>query len=267
MKRLLSIFLQLAVAVAAFAFTTYEVPTRNLPSAGKVTIAVPEGYSEYQSQRLPVVYLLNGHGGDNLSYSKFLNLDSLATANQMILVCPAGLNSWYWNSVMDSTLRMEAYITEDLVRWTDDNFLTIPDRNHRAITGLSMGGHGALWLALRHPDLFGSAGSTSGGVDFTPWPKSWNIADRLGPEKGNERRWREHTVTYLVDHSDPSQLNLIIDCGTEDFFFDVNKKFDEQLTAKRIRHTFLTSPGIHNSEYWSKTIPVQLRFFGDCFRN
>lgn len=160
---------------------------------------------------------------------------------------------------MDSTLCMESYIIDELVPWVDSLFCTISEREARAITGLSMGGHGALWLAMRHQDVFGNAGSTSGGVDFTPWHDSWRIPERLGPY--DEDVWRHYTVMYIAQSLEPGSLNIIMDCGTEDFFYDVNNALDSLLTSRGVAHTYLTSHGVHNSAYWHRSIVPQVDFF------
>ena len=66
---------------------------------------------------------------------------------------------------------MKLFISSELVKYIDEHYKTIADRKGRAITGLSMGGHGAMWNAIRHKDMFGASGSTSGGMDIRPFPK------------------------------------------------------------------------------------------------
>ncbi len=242
-----------------------SVPTGNLPVEAMVTVAVPSGYEADTTRRYPVVYLLNGHGGNHTTWSKIVNIDSVATAYDVIIVCPAGLDSWYWDSPVDTELRMESYITLDLVPWVDRSYRTRPKSKQRAITGLSMGGHGGLWLAIRHPDLFGIAGSTSGGVDFTPWPRSWNIADRLGDYAHNKERWRNHTVMSLIDSPSLRRLDIIFDCGTDDVFIKVNNRLHDELVARGIGHVYLTSDGAHNPAYWHRSIIPQFDFFAKCF--
>ncbi len=266
MKRIVSCAVAAIVLLKLSALEIREVPTANVPEPAMVTVALPDGYSQDSaSVRYPVVYLLNGHGGDHRSWSYVINLDSLATAYGMIIVCPTGLNSWYWDAPADSTLKMESYVTEDLVPWVDSNYRTVADRAGRAITGLSMGGHGGLWLGLRHADMFGNAGATSGGVDIRPFPQKWNMADRLGPYAGNERVWDEHTVINLVPSVIPGQVNIIFDCGTEDFFYEVNNELHHALAKRGVPHTYLTSPGAHNSDYWRRSIVPQLQFFRTMF--
>lgn len=259
--------LSLIVGLSAGAVKVYEVPTTNIPVPGKVSIAVPEGYTDLSKNTYPTIYLLNGHGGDHTSWPSYINLDSLATVYNVIFICPSGLNSWYFDSPVNPKMKMESYIVKDLVPWIDKNFQTTADRSQRAITGLSMGGHGALWIAFRHSDLFGNAGSTSGGVDFLPWKDRWNIPDALGAYNTHAINWSTHTVASLVDSLIPDQINIIFDCGTEDFFYQVNANLDRDLTTRKIPHAFLTSPGAHNPAYWSKSILPQLDFFHRHFNS
>lgn len=266
LKHIFLTALFLAVSICSRAIEIFEVPTTNIPGPAKVSVAVPEGYSNLTNKSYPTVYLLNGHGGDHTSWNSFSNLDSLATVYQVIFVCPSGLNSWYFDSPVNPNMKMESYIINDLVPWVDNNFSTKRDRSQRAISGLSMGGHGALWLAIRHSDIFGNVGSTSGGVDFLKWPNKWNLNDVLGNYNNHAMNWQTHTVMSQVPRLVPGQLNIIFDCGTEDFFFKVNKALDKALTARKIPHTFKSSPGKHTPSYWKKAIIPQLDFFTTEFK-
>lgn len=255
----------LAAAVVAARTEDVKVPTDKLSSPGDVTVVLPEGYDPEAEDPYPVVYLLNGHGGNNRSWSTVTNLDSLATEFDMIFVCPDGRNSWYWDSPVDPTMQMESYIVDDLVPYIDSHYRTRTDRGGRAVTGLSMGGHGALYLAMRHQNLFGAAGSTSGGVDIMPFPKNWNMKDRLGEQSANPRRWRDHSVMTHADTLTPGRLALIFDCGTSDFFFKVNNRLDSLWRERGVEHTYLTSPGAHTPSYWRRSIEPQLEFFNAFF--
>lgn len=255
----------LIAAAASFAVTVKEVPSRFIKSPGKISVSVPDGYDKGDQKDYPVLYLLNGHGGNHTSWPGIINTDSLATVYKMIIVCPQGRNSWYWDSPVDSNMQMESYITKELVPWIDKNYRTRRCPGQRAITGLSMGGHGGLWLGLRHPELFRNAGATSGGVDIRPFPTRWNMADFLGPKDKYPERWENHTVTTLIEKVNPEGYGIIFDCGTEDFFYKVNCKLDSIMTAKGIEHTFLTSPGSHNGKYWRKSIIPQIKFFHHRF--
>lgn len=249
-------------AAPAATVDTITISSGLIPQPMKITVAVP---CEVPAEGCPTLYLLNGHGGDYRNWPKILPVDSIAAHYGMVIVCPSGMNSWYWDSPADSTMKMESFITNELVAAIDSLYPTRPQREYRAVTGLSMGGHGALWLALNHPDLFGSAGSTSGGVDIRPFPKSWNMARYLGDRDENTEVWNSHTVTNFVEQLAAADLNLIIDCGYDDFFYEVNCEFDRKLNEAKIPHTFITGPGGHTFAYWQKSIYPQIDFFARKF--
>ncbi|HWK08387.1 MAG TPA: alpha/beta hydrolase-fold protein [Puia sp.] len=113
--------------------------------------------------RWPVIYLLHGYGGSYAQWPETApQLQQEADEWGILFVCPdGGLGSWYFDSPVDPSICYETFITKELIPYIDSHYLTIADRQHRAITGLSMGGHGGLYLGIRHQDLFGAAGATS----------------------------------------------------------------------------------------------------------
>lgn len=251
----------LAVGMLANASEVHKVPTMNLDGDEMVRVAVPRFYNQSDSARFPVVYLLNGHGGDHDSWNNIIDLDSMASKYGYILVCPDGRNSWYFDSPVNDKMKMESFIVDDLVDWVDTNYRTMKGRDHRAIMGLSMGGHGAMWVGIRHPMVFGTVGSTSGGLDFRRWPNSWNIQDVLGPYEENPARWANHTVVSLLPLIASGRQNIFFDCGNEDFFYDVNSNFHNLLNRYEIPHGFVTLKGGHTSDYWRESLPLHLEVY------
>ena len=265
MKRILSALALLtmcAVCSMAAVVDTVEIATRHLTTPMKVSVVTPTTGAE--GERFPTVYMLNGHGGDYRSWLKSQKrLRELSDRYKMVFVFPDGRNSWYWDT---PKMRMESFFVEDLVPYIDANFPTRADAVSRAITGYSMGGHGALWLASRHPDLWRSAGSMSGGVDIRPFPKNWNMPELLGAEDNNPGKWAQHTVITQVPNWKPGELNLIIDCGTEDVFTEVNENLHRELLRHKIPHDYTSRPGAHNWNYWNNSIYYHLLFFSEVFR-
>jgi S-formylglutathione hydrolase FrmB len=285
MKTLKSIFMLIAVTVAmaacatstkagapytqATAFDTLSIPTKNVPDGPLKCIVIrPQQYTvAADTTHYPVVYLLNGYSGNHTSWPTVRpDLDSLATVYGMIFVCPDGRNSWYWDAPKVPAMKMETMITTELIPFIDSHYRTIADRTGRAVTGLSMGGQGAMWLSIRHPELFGSSGSTSGGVDIRPFPTKWQMAQWLGPEAENQQLWDEHSIVNLVKDIKPGQINLIIDCGSDDFFAEVNNNLHKLLLENKIPHDYISRPGIHNRPYWNNSILYQLQYFNQCFK-
>lgn len=231
----------------------------------KAVVITPDSYA--RQTKFPVLYLLHGYSDRYDGWiTKVPAIKDLADLYDMIIVCPDGAyGSWYLDSPIDPDFQYETYIADELVNWIDKNYRTIPSRSGRAITGLSMGGHGALYLAFRHQDIFGAAGSMSGGVDIRPFPNNWDLEKRLGKQSEFPENWEQHTVIGLLHLLTPNSLKLIIDCGTEDFFYEVNKKLHEELLYRNIPHDFISRPGVHNWEYWENAIKYQALFFNRYF--
>ena len=227
----------------------------------KAVVILPSNYQEVDS--IPVLYLLHGAGGNYANWlTRVPALKELADRYEMMVVCPDGhVDSWYWDSPENTSYRYETYIAEELTAWIDANYKSRKSKEGRAITGLSMGGHGALYLAIKHNENFGAAGSTAGGVDIRPFPNNWGIKQHLGPYAENQKRWEEHTVMGLLPQLSTAKLALYIDCGVEDFFFPVNEELHRQLLYLNIPHTYVTGPGKHDWVYWSKSIRQQMQFF------
>lgn len=261
------ITLLLAGQIYAQEVDTLVVFSKSMNKQIKNVVISPENYSSATTEKYPVVYVLHGYSGRFDQWIKSIkpNLPQIATSLQMIIICPDGANSWYWDSPMDSTSRYETYITKELVEVIDNKYNTIEDRSGRAITGLSMGGHGALWLALQNPNIYGACGSMSGGVDIRPFPNNWEMKKLLGTYSENKQRWDEYTVINQLDGNTPRQLAIIVDCGTEDFFYDVNVALHNKLLANKIPHDFISRPGAHTEKYWRNAIDFQLIFFKNFF--
>ena len=231
----------------------------------KAVVVVPDNYSK--DKIYPVVYLLHG-AGDNYSgwIKKAPTVAITADLYQQIIVCPDGNStSWYFDSPVNKDWKYETYVTKELIPFIDGHYQTIRDRKGRAITGLSMGGHGALYLAFKHQDLFGAAGSMSGGVDIRPFPKSWKIEQKLGSYAEYPENWEKNTVINMLHLLTPTALALIIDCGTEDFFYKVNVNLHDKLVERNIPHDFIIRPGGHTWPYWENAVKYQMMYMSLYF--
>lgn len=275
MKKLFTancIFILVLLGMQAIAgnVDTIQIQSNYLKKATKFVVIQPshQGLQNNTQVRYPVVYLLNGYDGNYAQWTKTApQLAKTADDLKMIFVYPdGGKSSWYFDSPTDSSIRYESYITKELVPYIDANFSTKADPKSRAISGLSMGGHGALYLAIRHSDVFGAAGSTSGGFDFRPFPKSWNLPNILGEYETNQSRWYEYTVLRQVELLTNKQLAIIFDCGVDDIFITVNRALHEKLLQLKIDHDYIERSGGHNHAYWRSSIDFQILFFHHFFQ-
>ena len=252
-------------AVEAAKVDSVQVKSASMNKAVQIVVVTPD---LAETKACPVIYLLHGYSGNAKTWIGIKpNLPQIADEKGIIFVCPDGKNSWYWNSPLKPDVRYEDFISTELVSYVDAHYRTIADRRARAITGLSMGGHGALWNAMRHSDVFDAAGSTSGGVDIRPFPKNWEMSIQLGDMESHRENWDNYTVINLVPALKKGQLALIVDCGEDDFFLEVNKNLHQDLLKQGIEHDFITRPGAHNNTYWNNSIDYQILFFQKQFLN
>ncbi len=245
---------------------TIQVYSPSMNKSFSCVVIKPDGYNT-EGKHYPVVYLLHGYGG---WYSNWITrvpqLTAYADQYQIFIVCPEGKNSWYLDSPLDSSMRFETYISKELPAFIDTHYHSIAHRNARAITGLSMGGHGALFLSFRHAEIFGACGSMSGGVDLRPFPKRWELLKLLGDTVLYKENWENYSVINLIENRPADSLAIIIDCGTQDFFYGVNKALHEKLLLQKTAHDYIERPGKHDWNYWSNAVQYQLLFFSNFFK-
>ena len=229
-----------------------------------VNVITPDSYED--GLEFPVVYLLHGYSDNHQRWATGGHIGALADKHDVIVVMPDGAySSWYFDSPVDPTFKYETFVSKELVEHVDANFKTRKDRKARAITGLSMGGHGAMYLAIRHQDVFANVGSMSGGVDIRPFPNNWHLSKRLGTIEEHPENWEANTVINLTHLIQPDSLNIIFDCGVDDFFYEVNCNLHKKLLEAKIPHDFISRPGKHNWPYWFNSVRYQFLFFADRF--
>jgi S-formylglutathione hydrolase FrmB len=278
-------------------------------------VYLPASYDREPTRRYPVAYYLHGLWGDETNWVRMGRLDaamdSLVGAGrpEMIVVMPDGDDSWYttWNTLgttdacLRDTVRKEPaasycvpwthyddYVARDLVAKVDSTYRTQADRRHRGIAGLSMGGYGALSLALRYPDVWSAAASHSGVVapllvNASPFtaaaPPRWAASvDTLA------KRWRNYwtTIPYAfgkdtagwwardpgrlaarLQRRDPARMPaLFLDVGVDDLTRDQNRALHATLDGLGIAHAYAEWPGAHSWAYWRAHVPESLAWLG-----
>lgn len=247
---------------------TIQVFSASMNKNIKTCVIVPDNYKK-SKKKFPVVYLLHGYSGNYGTWVKsFKEVSQQVDRYGFIAIGVDGnYSSWYFDSPIDPTLKYETYIIDELVPFIDKKYKTIASREGRAISGLSMGGHGSLYLSLKHQDVFGAAGSMSGGVDIRPFSEKWDIKNRLGAITDFPENWEKNTVVNLIELNQNNNLKLIIDCGVDDFFIDVNRELHQKMLALKIDHDYIERPGKHNIDYWENSLKFQLLFFYNFFHS
>ena len=167
-----------------FAQDTLVISKPYIPYPDTTLIFTPQNSS--QLNKISLIFLLHGWSGNYAQWNIITNLQSYADKYKMIIVCPDGFyDSWYLDNTFEPRVQFERFFWNDLVPEILQKYKV--DSTKIFISGLSMGGHGALMLFLKHPDFFLSAGSTSGILDLTAFPEKWGIKKEIGRASCRER--------------------------------------------------------------------------------
>lgn len=273
----------LALAKSATGFSStvdsIEIPSVTMKKTYMAAVVVPDSYKKNNSP-YPVLYLLHGGGGHfrdwlTLPPDKML-VKNLADQYNLIIVMPEGETfGWYLNSPVNKESQFESYIIDEVIGKIDKTFRTVKDRKGRVITGLSMGGHGALYLSARHPDLFCAAGSMSGAVDlnWTNWRIQPDFLTRVKQgfqnligDTTNMALYAPYSVVNMADKMRINNVRLIIDCGVDDFLVEANRELHHRLVYNHTPHDYTEHPGAHTWDYWQNSLPYHVLFFYNIFK-
>ena len=279
-------------------------------------VYLPPSYDASAGRRYPVAYYLHGLYGSEWNWVRSgaidRTLDSLFTTGlpEMIVIMPDGDDGWYttWNNLGNNAEcrrskpparqnesvdaycvpwpKYDDYIARDLVARVDSVYRTIPNRSARAIAGLSMGGYGAISLALAYPDVFSAAASHSGVLSplylgphpFDGHPRYASTEAELREHAG--AKWPSMVLAFGRDTTgwwprDPGRRAaravaanrsmmpaLMVDVGVADPYVDESRDFHATLQRLGVEHTYAEWPGTHNWEYWRLHASESLRWIG-----
>lgn len=254
---------------------TLDVPSAAMSRTLRTAVVLPQRYKKIK-QPLPVLYLLHGGSG---SFRDWLTktpdktlLQRLADQYNLIIVTPDGdPTSYYFDSPLVKTSQFETFISKELIDKIDNTYRTIRDKKGRIIAGLSMGGHGAMFISSRHPELYAAAGSMSGvmNINTATWKvpadfaksRTDNFAKLLGPPRDGDAPYPGYTMVTLVDKLKANNIPLIFDIGVDDFLIETNRDLHRRLMENKTPHDYTERPGAHTWEYWGNALPYQLLFF------
>jgi S-formylglutathione hydrolase FrmB len=291
--------------------------SQSLGATKRALVWLPPSYDSQPTRRYPVAYYLHGLFGNESDWTSHgrlaATLDSLvrAGAREFIVVMPDGDDGWYttWNTLGDYAacrrdyqprdgetadtycvpwLHYDDYIARDLVRVVDSTFRTRADRRSRAVAGLSMGGYGAVMLALSYPDVFGAAASHSGvlsplfvGRRPNGQPRYASTLAEVRPGFGDLYRmiapafgtdlaawWSRdpaRRAAQAVRRDRAGLPALLLDVGASDELLEQNRAFRTELARLGVPHTYTERPGKHDWDYWRVSALASLRWIAERF--
>jgi len=279
MRKIFILGLLLMTTLSTFAarVDSLDIPSIAMDKTYKAAVVLPNSYAKSKTN-YPVVYLLHGAYGHFRDWLKStpdkMLVHNLSDKYNIIIVMPEGENfSFYLDSPVNKGSQFETYITKEVIQKIDKTYRTIADKSGRVITGLSMGGHGALYLSTRHPELFSAAGSMSGAVDMgsirnrdTPEKINKLMEPVFGPEGASQEVYDAHAVLGMIDKIKANNLALIIDCGVDDFLIEPNRELHRRMVYAKVAHDYTERPGAHTWEYWENALPYHILFFDKVFQ-
>lgn len=228
---------------------------------GHATVYLPPGYDDNETQRYPLIVLLHGLGGHDDSWITHGKIDrelDLAIHRKriqpVIVVIPDGGNG-YWTDWVDDLPehRFGSLVEPDTRVWAEKTYRT---SGRRAIVGASMGGWGALSIALRHEATYHAAISLSGALFVKPPTGRGVYHAAFGSPGIGQARFAFQNPISLIDMGLGKKLPIWLDCGADDLekFTLGLEETSKALRRKRIRHQSRMRPGKHSFTVWRKAL-------------
>lgn len=251
-----------------------EMQSEILGCTKKYCVYLPQGYSN-ENRMFPVLYLLHGLTDTHTAWRDKGNVQDIATeiirsgkAQEMIIVMPDAGTTYdgYFNC---DGWRYEDFFFQEFIPHIESTYRVVPDRQHRAIAGLSMGGGGTTWYAINHGEMFSAAYAMSALMGIVE--NTWITRD---PD-ARRRVFMESAVANnnitAVENATKEQcaeiakVRWFIDVGDDDFLFDNNMEFIKAMRQKRIPYQLRVREGGHTWQYWQQALYIALPFVSESF--
>lgn len=263
-----------------------SLDSKILHRAVRYCVMLPPSYETDKEKKYPVLYFLHGLGENEQTllrsggWGLIEDLRQQHKVGDFLMVAPEGRGSFFINAAGTGDRYSDFFLSEFLP-YVETHFRVLRDRRHRGVTGLSMGGYGALRLAFAHPELFGSVSAQSPAL-ITDTPKQINtdlrdagpLARLLGNVFGNPidvEHWTANNPFGLARKNRIAIRSQAIyfNCGEQDEFgfAEGASKLHQQLLSEGIRHEFHLYPGGHDAEYFLSHLHETVEFHGKVFAN
>lgn len=251
-------------------------------------VYLPAGYESgalaVPPRKFPVLYFLHGLGDNEQSLFNsggWTLLDDLRKQHKIaefLIVAPEGGRTFYVNSA-DGRVRYSDFFLQEFIPQIEAMYRIAKGRSSREISGISMGGYGALRFAFSHPELFSAVSAQSAAL-FTESPQEIDDVSRAGAQIGKVlapvfgdpiavTHWKENSPFVLAkEHAeDLRTVAIYFNCGKDDNYgFEKGaRELDRQLTKKNVKHDYRSYPGDHSSTYFLSHFEEVMEFHSKAF--
>jgi S-formylglutathione hydrolase FrmB len=281
----LGVFVYLAACTLSFAATgrveCNRVPSKILSRAVPYCIVLPPSFDTDKTRHFPILYLLHGLGDNEQfpinsgTWNLVQDLRERGDLKDFLIATPDGDRTFYINS-KSGNVRYEDFLLQEFLPFIEKRYRAAPGRANRAISGISMGGYGALHLAFRHPQLFTAVSAHSAalidelpaffGPEGSASPRSRAFQGPFG-EPPDPAFWNQQSPIVIARTANLAGLRIYFDCGDQDDYgFEVGATaLDKILSAHHIAHEFHIYPGRHDAVYFAAHLPASLEFHSRLF--
>ena len=240
--------------------------SKELKKAVGVNVLIPEKCL-HASSPYKTLWLLHGLSDDHTAWMRYSSIERYADAWGIAVIMPNASRSWYTNTAYGANYFN--FITKELPKLCRELFRGMSSaREDNMVAGLSMGGYGALKLALTCPEQYGACISLSGSFDITRRGREYNLDEWKSIfgyeiESALDLAGGEHDLFALAKkNNEEGKLfpKLYMWCGLEDSLIHINRTFDEHLTNLEVPHVYEESEGNHTWKWWDLHIQDGMRY-------
>jgi S-formylglutathione hydrolase FrmB len=245
---------------------------------------LPPAFDADKTRHFPILYLLHGLGDNEQffihsgEWNLVEDMRGRGELKEFLIATPEGGASFYINA-KDGKERYEDFLVQEFFPFIEKRYRAAPGRANRAISGISMGGYGALHLAFRQPQLFSAVSAHSAAlIEKLPVFLGGTAAQSNQPNRvrilgdvfGNPpdpAYWNRESPLTLARTANLTGLKIYFDCGDQDDYgFDAGAAvLDKVLTARHVAHEFHLYPGRHDPSYFAAHLPASLEFHSRLF--
>jgi S-formylglutathione hydrolase FrmB len=251
-------------------------------------VYLPAGYdagaAKRPPQRYPVLYFLHGLGDNEqtlFNSGGWTLLDDLRQGHKIgefLIAAPEGGRTFYINSV-DGSVRYSDFFLQEFIPLIESKYRVSKGRGNRAISGISMGGYGALRFAFSHPEMFSAVSAQSAAL-ITETPQELDTAAKSGAPMGkllatvfgnptDVAHWRENSPFVLANRNQAAlrRVAIYFNCGQDDNYgFEKGAAaLHEQLQKEKVAHEYHPYPGDHSLEYFLAHFTEVMEFHSRAF--